>query len=39
MDPLPEKLSEFVYKMMNPIRTYDQERYEVIVEDNMVKVK
>ncbi|HEY7570130.1 MAG TPA: non-heme iron oxygenase ferredoxin subunit [Nitrososphaeraceae archaeon] len=39
MDPLPEKLSEFVYKMMNPIRTYDQERYEVKVEDNMVKVK
>ena len=39
MDPLPEKLSKFVYKMMNPIRTYDQERYEVKVEDNMVKVK
>jgi nitrite reductase/ring-hydroxylating ferredoxin subunit len=37
MDPLLEKLSEFVYKMMNPIRTYDQGKVKVYMSSDITQ--
>jgi nitrite reductase/ring-hydroxylating ferredoxin subunit len=42
MDPLPEswqKYLEHAYKFMSHIKTHDQERYEVRVEDGTIKLR
>jgi hypothetical protein len=42
MEPLPktwQKYLEHVGQLMSAIKTYDQERYEVIVEEDTIRIK